>query len=76
MCFEGEAKERDRICDSPRPLTNQPGGTGFSPGDVSCLLLLQTRLAKGALAGQTRLLRSPGSGVNDLKRSRNDNEGG
>lgn len=67
MRFEGEAKERDRICDSPRPFTNQPGGTGFSPGDVSCLLLLQTRLAKGALAGQMRLLRPTGSGVDYLK---------
>lgn len=52
MCFEGEAKGFDHVCEWTQELTNQLGGTGFSRGDFFCVSLVLTGKAdRGSLGG-------------------------
>lgn len=60
MCFEGEAKEFDHVCDWTRELTNQPAGTGFSRGDFFFVpLVLADKADRGSLVGTTEATEIP-----------------
>lgn len=60
MCFEGEAKEFDHICDWTPELTSQPGGTRFFRGySFFVPLVLADKADRGSLGGTIEVPETP-----------------